>query len=114
LLKVILDFENEVKYNDVNIEVVRSDVNIEVKERAMKIKTEIKNSYTLGMVIQQSRLQQGFSQRELADMLGIGQKWVWEMEQGKPGVLMDRLFMILEKTGVKLSAEFEARDVSWK
>ena len=76
----------------------------------MIISTKIKNSYILGQVIQQSRLQQGFSQRDLAKMLGISQKWVWEMEQGKPGVLMDRLFMILEKTGVTLSAEFEAKD----
>ena len=76
----------------------------------MKIAARIKNSYTLGQIIQQSRLQQGFSQRELAKMLGISQKWIWEMEQGKPGLLMDRLFIILEKTGVTLTAEFEAKD----
>ena len=76
----------------------------------MKISTTIKNSYTLGQVIQQSRLQQGISQRELAKLLGINQRWVWEMEQGKPGVLMDRLFRILEKTGITLSAEFEVKD----
>jgi transcriptional regulator with XRE-family HTH domain len=76
----------------------------------MKISTAIKNSFTLGQVIQQSRMQQGISQRELAKALGISQKWVWEMEQGKPGVLMDRLFKILEKTGITLSAEFEVKD----
>jgi transcriptional regulator with XRE-family HTH domain len=76
----------------------------------MKISTTIKNSFTLGQVIQQSRLQQGVSQRELAKTLGISQKWVWEMEQGKPGVLMDRLFRILDKTGITLSAEFEVKD----
>jgi len=76
----------------------------------MKITTRIKDSYTLGHVIQQSRLQQGFSQREIASMLGIGQKWVWEMEQGKPGILMDRLFQIMEKVGVTLSAEFEVKE----
>jgi len=73
----------------------------------MKIKTKIKNPYTLGQIIQQSRMQQGFSQRDLAKMLGISQKWIWEMEQGKPGLLMDRLFLVLERTGVTLSAEFE-------
>ena len=56
-------------------------------------------------------MQQGFSQRELADMLGISQKWVWEMEQGKPGILMERLFQILGKTGVNLSAEFEIKEI---
>ena len=75
----------------------------------MKLTTTIKNPYTLGQVIQQSRLQQGFSQRELAKMLGVSQRWVWEMEQGKQGLLMERLFMVLEKTGVILSAEFEAK-----
>ena len=77
----------------------------------MKISAKIKNAYTLGQIIQQSRMQQGFSQRDLANMLDISQKWIWEMEQGKPGLLMDRLFTILDKTGVTLSAEFEVKDV---
>ena len=76
----------------------------------MKITTKIKNSYTLGQVLQQSRMQQGVSQRDLAKLLGINQKWIWEMEQGKPGLLMDRLFAILEKTGVTLLAEFDTKD----
>jgi len=56
-------------------------------------------------------MQQGFSQRELAKMLGVSQKWVWEMEQGKPGLLMERLFKILEINGITLTAEFEAKDM---
>jgi len=80
----------------------------------MIISTKIKNSFTLGHVIQQSRMQQGISQRDLAKMLGINQKWVWEMEQGKPGILMDRLFRILKETGVTLSADFEVKGVTDK
>jgi len=76
----------------------------------MKHTIPVKNSFTLGQVIQQSRLQQGFSQRELAKMLGVSQRWVWEMEQGKQGLLMDRLFKVLEKTGVTLSAEMDIKD----
>jgi len=77
----------------------------------MKMNVKVNNPHTLGLVIQQSRLQQGFSQRELAGMLGISQKWVWEMENGKPGILMDRLFKIMETVGVSITAEFEAKDV---
>ena len=76
----------------------------------MRITTKIKDSFTLGQVLQQSRMQQGLSQRELAKLLGINQKWIWEMEQGKPGLLMDRLFAILEKTGVTILAEFDVKD----
>jgi len=81
-----------------------------VRRIKLILTAKIKDSYTLGQVIQQSRLQQGFSQRELAKMLGVSQRWVWEMEQGKQGLLMERLFMVLEKTGITLSAEFEAKD----
>ena len=77
----------------------------------MKMITKVKDSFTLGQVLQQSRMQMGISQRELANLLGISQKWVWEMEQGKPGLLMERLFMILEKTEVTLLAEFDIKDV---
>jgi len=90
--------------------VVFGDYNIVVRRGRMKLTVNIKNSFILGQVIQQSRLQQGFSQRELAKMLGVSQRWVWEMEQGKQGLLMERLFMVLEKTGVTLSAEFETKD----
>ena len=77
----------------------------------MKRTTRIKDAYALGQVLQQCRMQQGFSQRELAEQLGISQKWVWEMEQGKPGLLMDRLFQILAITEVTLLAEFDIKDV---
>ena len=101
-------------YNDYENELATHDVKIVIGGRLMKVVTKVRNPFTLGQVIQQSRLQQGFSQRDLAKMLGVSQKWIWEMEQGKPGLLMDRLFMILEKTGVTLSAEFETMDGSEK
>ena len=97
-------------YNDYDLVVVYSDYSIVVRGGKVKFIAIIKNSYTLGQVIQQSRLQQGFSQRELAKKLGVSQRWVWEMEQGKQGLLMERLFKVLEKTGVTLSAEFETKD----
>jgi transcriptional regulator with XRE-family HTH domain len=76
----------------------------------MLIKTKIKDSFTLGQVIQQSRIERGLRQRDLARELGVSQKWIWEMEQGKPGILMDRLFSILSINGVALLAEFEVKD----
>jgi transcriptional regulator with XRE-family HTH domain len=61
----------------------------------------------LGHVLQQGRMIKGISQRELARRLGVGQKWIWEMEQGKPGLLMERLFAIMRETGVELSAQLD-------
>jgi len=72
-------------------------------------RTQVKNPELLGAVLQQGRLTEQKSQRELAAELGVSQKWVWEMEQGKPGLLMDRLFRMMQATGVKLYAELELK-----
>ncbi len=61
----------------------------------------------LGDAIRQGREIQGWSQRELARRLGVTQKWLWELEHGKPGLLMERLFAALAEVDVALIAEFD-------
>lgn len=61
----------------------------------------------LGDAIRQGREIQSWSQRELAARLGVTQKWLWELEQGKPGLLMERLFAALREVDVGLLAEFD-------
>ena len=73
----------------------------------MAVRGQVRNAEALGRMLQQGRMLRGMSQRQLADQLGIGQKWVWEMEQGKPGLLTDRLFEMLRATGVRLYAEID-------
>ena len=46
----------------------------------------------------------GLSQRELANRLGTTQKYIWELEAGKPSILMDRLFTAMRETGMELTA----------
>ena len=76
----------------------------------MKVISKISDPFSLGQVMQQGRLEQGLSQRELAGRLGISQRWIWEMEQGKPGILMDRLFGILDHLGVTMLVELDMED----
>jgi len=74
----------------------------------MALRGRVRNAATLGLMLQQGRLARGLSQRELAAELGLTQRWVSEMEAGKPGKLTDRLFAMLEATGVRLYAEIDA------
>lgn len=75
-----------------------------------RLRGEIPTAEALGRMLQQGRLVRGLSQRELADQLGIGQKWVWEMEGGKPGIFTERLFRMLRATGVHVYAEIDVPD----
>ena len=59
---------------------------------------------SLGRILAQARLLSGLTQRELAARLGTTQKYIWELESGKPSIVMDRLFAAMRETGMELSA----------
>ncbi|MHA7987197.1 helix-turn-helix domain-containing protein [Rathayibacter sp. CAU 1779] len=65
---------------------------------------------SLGRILQQARLLAGLSQRELARRLGTTQKYVWELESGKPSIVMERLFAAMRETGMTLSATITPND----
>ena len=65
------------------------------------------NPESLGRILQQARLVHGWSQRELAERLGTSQRYIWEIEAGKPSIFIDRLFAYLRETGAELSVSFE-------
>lgn len=64
---------------------------------------------SLGRILQQARLLAGMSQRDLAKRLGTTQKYVWELESGKPSIVMDRLFAAMRETGMELTATITPR-----
>ena len=65
---------------------------------------------SLGRILQQARLLGGMSQRELAERLGTTQRYIWEIEAGKPSIFMDRLFAMMRETGMELTATIETKD----
>ncbi|WP_371176655.1 helix-turn-helix domain-containing protein [Buchananella felis] len=98
---------------DVDIEVAYDDFNINVKPRVvnnsemggwMQYQGKVTGPESLGRMLQQARLVAGLTQRELANQLGTTQKYVWELEAGKPSIIMDRLFAAMQATGMELTA----------
>ncbi|MEO6827170.1 MAG: helix-turn-helix transcriptional regulator [Microbacteriaceae bacterium] len=73
----------------------------------MVLQGEIDSAEALGGILQQGRLLSGMTQRELAKRLGMSQRYIWEIESGKPSVLMSRLFAVMRETGVRLFAELD-------
>lgn len=72
---------------------------------------KVTSAESLGRMLQVGRREAGLSQRELADRLGISQRYVWELESGKPTKYTERLFDVLRATGIQLWAEVpEQRD----
>lgn len=64
---------------------------------------------SLGRILQQARLLNGWSQRELAARVGTTQRYIWEIEAGKPSIFVDRLFALMRETGTELTATIDPR-----
>lgn len=65
---------------------------------------------SLGRILQQARLLNGWSQRELAARIGTTQRYIWEIEAGKPSIFVERLFALMRETGTELTATVDPRN----
>ena len=69
------------------------------------MRSKVDGPDTLGLILREARHQHDISQEELARRLGISQRYVSELESGKPGILMSRLFTIMRELDITLTAE---------
>lgn len=63
----------------------------------------MKSVSDLGLMVYGVRQRTGLSQRDLAKRLGVSQRYLSELETGKPKVLNDQFFGVLEKLGIELT-----------
>jgi len=70
----------------------------------------VTSAESLGRILQQARMLADLSQRELAERLGTTQRYIWEIEAGKPSIYTDRLFAMMRETGMTLTATIATDD----
>lgn len=76
----------------------------------MTLTGKVTSAQSLGRILQQARLLSGLSQRELAEQLNTTQRYIWEIEAGKPSIYTERLFAMMRATGMELTATIESKD----
>ena len=64
----------------------------------------------IGQVVRTRRRTEGLSQRELAELAGVGLRVVWELEQGKPTLRMDVVNAVLRVFGQSLGVVDDERN----
>lgn len=57
----------------------------------------------LGRAVRHVRREAGLTQVELALRLGVTQRWLSELETGRPKILDARLFDVIAKLGIQLT-----------
>ncbi len=63
----------------------------------------IRNPATLGAAIRDRRRELGLEQRALAEKVGVGRRWIIDVEKGKPGSEIGLIFRTLRVLGIELA-----------
>lgn len=61
----------------------------------------------LGRLVRHTREAHGLSQRELAERIGVTQRWLSELESGKGKQINERYFSVLAVLGIRLTASVD-------
>jgi y4mF family transcriptional regulator len=70
-------------------------------------KSRIYSGEQIGIIIRTRRKTLGFTQQDLADLLGCSQRWIWELEQGKENIYLKRLLRLCRELDIELRAELD-------
>jgi y4mF family transcriptional regulator len=62
-----------------------------------------------GEALRAQRKRQGLTQRQLADLAGVGERFISELERGKPTVELGRALHVLQVCGLEISVNPRAR-----
>lgn len=68
----------------------------------------VRSPEDLGAYLARLRTEQGLTQQELADRLGITRRYVYEIESGQPNLYSHRLFELINLLGATVTVEAEA------
>ena len=71
------------------------------------MRTHLRSTSDLGNLIRTLRINAGLSQSELAEQLGTSQRYVSELELGKPKRVDSDYFALLNALGIRLEAHTE-------
>jgi y4mF family transcriptional regulator len=72
----------------------------------------VTTSETLAALIKAKRLEDGLTQDEVAGFLGLGRRFVVELEQGKPTVRLSKVLEVLQGLGLEVVVRSRGEDAS--
>lgn len=62
----------------------------------------IKDTENLGRAIRRQRKSMGLSQRNAAGLCGVGERFLSELERGKPTVELGKVLQVLKRLGLRI------------
>ena len=76
------------------------------------MKSRITTAGAFGNLVRAMRKKTGLTQADLASAAGIGERFVRELEKGKPSCQLEKALLVAQMLGIKLEAVLPPEDES--
>jgi len=82
-----------------------------IMEGEEKNRAKVRDAKDIGELLRRARKRQGLTQQELADLVGVGVRFVSEVERGKGSAEMDRVIDLLRGVGIDVFLQARGHDL---
>lgn len=65
----------------------------------------VKNVEDIAKLVKDTRIEQGLTQIKLAQLCGVGTRFIIDLEKGKPTCQLDKTLKVIVGLGIKLTNE---------
>ena len=71
-------------------------------DKPKAVPARVKSSTELGNVVREARKKAALDQETTADLVGVGARFLGELERGKPSVRLELVLKVLERLGLEV------------
>ncbi len=82
-----------------------------IMEGEEKNRAKVRDAKDIGELLRRARKRQGLTQQELADLVGVGVRFVSEVERGKGSAEIDRVIDLLRGVGIDVFLQSRGHDL---
>lgn len=82
-----------------------------IMEGEQKNHSKVRDAKDIGELLRRARKRQGLTQQELADLVGVGVRFVSEVERGKGSAEIDRVIELLRGVGIDVFLQAQGHDL---
>jgi y4mF family transcriptional regulator len=73
---------------------------------------QINSVKDVGLWIKEERIRLGLTQRQLSGLVGVGERFLLELEKGKTTAEIGKVFQVLQKMGARLEINLRLKNES--
>jgi len=77
-----------------------------MRKKLEKHKIQVQNAVEIGKILRKVRKNKNMTQETIAGLSNMGNRFIVDLEAGKPTMQIDKILKVLQRIGIKVNLEY--------